>query len=114
MADKKLAVGGQIWIRLSGRESSFIAHFYESYLVLSSTESAEDSGNSAYWVRVSLISVRGQPEVEKNLKNRVKLKEIEEGAEQIFEGGSMRPEAQFHILWNCLAVSILIRATCSS
>jgi hypothetical protein len=107
-ADKKLTQGKKIWRQLRGN-SSLILHFYETYIVLSSSDCTENSDISPSWVRVSLKSLHDNPELQNTL-NRVILEEIEEGTDRTIEG-IMRPQTQFHIIWKYLAVSILI---CSS
>jgi hypothetical protein len=108
MVDKKLTEGEQMWKRLSGLESSFILHFYESFIVLSSRESPEDLGNGSHWVKVSLMSLQDQPELKMSQKNILNLTDMKERAEKKLDRGTMQSETQFYITWNDLAVSIFI------
>jgi hypothetical protein len=72
------------------------------YAVLSTTESIEDSGNNASWVRLSLMSLQGQPELGKDQKNILDLNDIEKGAERILKRGTVEvtigPEVFRHIV----------------
>jgi hypothetical protein len=112
--DTILTPGKHICSKLSGPESSLIVHFYESHVVLSSAESIEnikDCRASANRVRVSLMALQDQPELEKSLVNTIRLKEIKEGAEQSLERESIQRGTQLHIIWNYLVVAILIYET---
>ena len=112
VADKKLTAGKYIWWRSRGYESSLIVNFYESYVVLSSNqETIEESCITPSWTRVSLTSLRDDLRRKSSLKNIIKLREIEEGAECTIGRELRQSEICFHIVWNDLAVAILNYAT---